>query len=116
MTQTTLSIPISSTTEGASPTSPSIAAFPKKQRRIWTLPGLTGPVILVAPAHTNTAGKGTFWRDILSVAVDVFELRGWRDMDPIACFMMATYTAVITQPVVYGSLGTSIVAMMTPVK
>jgi hypothetical protein len=30
--------------------------------------------------------------------------------------MLAGYTAVISQPVVYGNLGNSIVALMTPLK
>jgi len=37
-------------------------------------------------------------------------------MDPLACFMLAGYTAVVSQPLVYGGLGGSIVALMTPTK
>jgi hypothetical protein len=52
----------------------------------------------------------------MSLLADVLDLRAWRKMDPLACFMLAGYTAVLAQPLVFGSLGSSIVALMTPTK
>jgi hypothetical protein len=60
--------------------------------------------------------RGTICKDLLSLAADVLELRAWRDMDPLACILLAAFTAVLLQPVVFGKLGTSIFALMTPVK
>jgi hypothetical protein len=88
----------------------------KKTRRIFTLPGLTGPVVLVGSPRTKSLPKGTICHDILSLLADIFDLRAWRKMDPLACFMLAGYAAVISQPLVYGGLGSSIVALMTPAK
>jgi hypothetical protein len=116
MENTTLSLPISS--HIATPSSPAVPAtrISKKTRRIFTLPGLTGPVVMVGSPRTKPLQKGTICHDILSLLADVFDLRAWRKMDPLACFMLAGYTAVISQPVVYGNLGSSIVALMTPLK
>ncbi len=99
--------------------SPSVSparAFPNKKHRILSLPGLTSPVLLIGSARAKSVPKGTFWRDIVSLAVDILDLRAWRDRDPEAGFMLAAYVAAVTQPLVYGSLGNSIVALMTPVK
>jgi hypothetical protein len=52
----------------------------------------------------------------MSLLADVFDLRGWRKMDPLACFMLAGYTAAVAQPMVFGGLGRSIVALMMPTK
>ena|SRR5579863_3085325 len=109
---TTLSIPASV----ERPSAPSIGDFSKKTRGIWALPGLTGPVILVASPRTKAVRNGTIWRDILSVAAEVLELRAWRAMDPVACFMLAGYVAVIAQPLVYGNVAHTFAAFMTPVK
>jgi hypothetical protein len=116
MQNTTLSLPILSSV--AIPSSPAMPAthISKKTRRIFTLPGLTGPVVMVGSPRTKSLQKGTICHDILSLLADVFDLRAWRKMDPLACFMLAGYTAVISQPVVYGNLGSSIVALMTPLK
>jgi len=56
------------------------------------------------------------FKSILTLAADVLELRAWRDMDPLACILMAAFAAILLQPVVFGKLGTSIFALMTPVK
>lgn len=37
-------------------------------------------------------------------------------MSPVGYFLLAAYVAIVMEPVVYGSLGSSIVALMTPVK
>jgi hypothetical protein len=116
MPNSTLSIPASNSLAGTSKHAPETTGFAKKQRRIWALPGLTGPVILVASRPAIAAFQGTFWRDILSLATDVLQIRAWRDMDPIGCYMLAAYTAAIAQPLVYGNLGSSIMALMTPLK
>jgi hypothetical protein len=115
MLHNTLSIPSSKDLPGRAPAAPTTNSIPKKQRRIWALPGLTGPVILVAP-RANPARKTSVTWDILSLATDILELRAWREMDPIGCFMLAAFTAVVTQPLVFGDLGSSIVALMTPLK
>src|SRR5580658_2357763 len=93
-----------------------VSHISKKTRKIYSLPGLTGPVILVDAPRTRSVQKGTVCHDLLSLFADVFDLRGWRKMDPLACFMLAGYTAVIAQPLVFGGLGSSIVALMTPTK
>jgi hypothetical protein len=64
-----------------------------------------------APAQPRTTCK-----DLLSLAADVLELRAWRDMDPLACILLAAFTAILVQPIVFGQLGSSIFALMTPVK
>ena len=60
--------------------------------------------------------RAPFSKDILALAADVFDLRAWRDMDPLACILMAAFAAILLQPVVFGQLGSSIFALMTPVK
>jgi hypothetical protein len=88
----------------------------KKTRRIFTLPGLTGPVVMVGSPRTKSLKKGTICHDMLSLLADIFDLRGWRKMDPLACFMLAGYTAAVAQPMVFGNLGSTIVALMMPTK
>jgi hypothetical protein len=85
-------------------------------QRLFSLPGLTEPVLLVVSPRTKAARKNNVCLDILRLAADVLHLRAWRDMDPLACFLLAAFTAVIAQPVVFGNLGNSIHALMTPVK
>ncbi len=58
----------------------------------------------------------TVFKEILSFTADVLELRAWRNMDPLACILMAAFAAILLQPVVFGQLGSSIFALMTPVK
>lgn len=113
---TTLSIPGSSSI--AKPSLPALPAghFSKKARRIFTLPGLTGPVVLVGSPRSKSLQKGTICHDILSLLADIFDLPAWRKMDPLACFMLAGYTALISQPLIYGSVGNSIVALMMPTR
>lgn len=116
---TTLTLPASSSiTSIAKPSSPALPSghISKKTRRIFTLPGLTGPVIMVGSARAKSAPRQTICHDILSLVADIFDLRAWRTMDPVASFMLAGYTAVLAQPLVFGSLGSSIVALMTPTK
>jgi hypothetical protein len=55
-------------------------------------------------------------RDAVSLCLDLFELRSWRRTHLWEAFLLAAYVAAIAHPLVYGSLGTSIVSMMTPVK
>jgi hypothetical protein len=76
---------------------------------IW-LPESIG-VEKASPSKQRTVIKG-----ILSFAADVLELRAWRNMDPLACILLAAFTAILVQPVVFGQLGSSIFALMTPVK
>jgi hypothetical protein len=90
--------------------------FAKKKQRILALPGLTGPVLMMGSARVKTASQGTICRDIMSLAADILDLRAWRRMDPVSGFILAAYVAAVGQPLVYGGLGGSIVALMTPVK
>jgi hypothetical protein len=116
MQPTTLSFPATSSIDVTSSPAMPASHISKKTRRIFTLPGLTGPVVMVGSPRTKSLQKGTICHDIMSLLADIFDLRAWRKMDPLACFMLAGYTAVISQPVVYGNLGSSIVALMTPLK
>lgn len=50
------------------------------------------------------------------LAADVLQLRSWRKLDPLALLMLAVYAAMIAHPLVYGNLGSSVMALMTPVK
>jgi hypothetical protein len=111
----TLSIPGSSRVTATLPSLP-VGHFPNKSHRVFTLPGLTGPVVMVGSPRTKSFQKGTICHDILSLLADIFDLRGWRKMDPLACFMLAGYTAAVAQPMVFGGLGSSIVALMMPTK
>jgi hypothetical protein len=113
---TTLSIPASSSIAKPPQAAVPMGDFSKKRRRILTLPGLTGPIVLIGSPRTKSVQKGTICHDILSLLVDIFDLRGWRKVDPLACFMLAGYTAAVAQPLVFGSLGNSIVALMMPTK
>ncbi len=99
-----------------SPSVPPVGAFPKKRQRIVALPGLTGPVLLMGSARVKPAPKGTIWRDVMSLIADVLDLRAWGKLNPLEGFMLAAYVAAVGQPLVFGSLGNSIVALMTPVK
>ena len=92
---------------------PSIGGLFKEKRSNWALPG---PVVLVASPTAMSIGTRKVWRDVLSFAVDVLDLRAWRTMDPLACVMLACFVAVVAQPLVYGNLGRSFAALMTPVK
>jgi hypothetical protein len=116
MQNTTLTIPVSSSISTSSSPALPVGCISKKTRRVLTLPGLTGPIVLVGAPRNKSLQKGTICHDIMSLLADIFDLRAWRKMDPLACFMLAGYTAVVSQPVVYGSLGSSIVALMTPAK
>jgi hypothetical protein len=113
---TNSSISVSFGNAKESPSFLPVGAFPKKRQRILSLPGLTGPVLMVGSVRVKAERKTTVWRDILSFAADILDLRAWRDSDPVAGFMLAAYVAAVAQPLVYGSLGNSIVALMTPVK
>jgi hypothetical protein len=75
--------------------------------------GCSDSLVLRAPARKRLKSAG--W-DILSLSADVLELRSWRRMGVGGGFLLAAYVAIIAQPLVYGSLGTSIVALMTPVR
>ena len=112
----TVSIPLPASL--AKPSSPALPKgnFSNKSRRIFTLPGLTGPVVMVGCPRTKSLQKGTICHDIMSLLADIFDLPAWRKMDPLACFMLAGYAAIISQPLVYGSLGNSVVALMMPTK
>lgn len=55
-------------------------------------------------------------RGSLSLLVDVFELRAWTRMSLVEGFLLAAYAAAMAQPIVYGTMGRSVVALMTPVK
>jgi hypothetical protein len=62
------------------------------------------------------ARKSAIFAEIVSCCVDVLELRSWRSPDLLAGLLLAAYIAIVAQPLVYGTTGMSIVALMTPVK
>lgn len=55
-------------------------------------------------------------RDAWPLAADILELRSLARMNPFEGFLVAAYVAIVAQPLVYGSLGNSMVALMTPVR
>lgn len=69
-------------------------------------------VSLFRLGHRSGAGA----RDTVLLAADVLQLRSWRKLDPLALLMLAVYAAMIAHPLVYGNLGSSVMALMTPVK
>lgn len=71
------------------------------------------PPVLPGLAEAWTTG---IFRDFLDNCADILELRSWRKVDPIAYFLLAAFTAVIAQPIVYGPLGLSIVTFVTPAR
>jgi hypothetical protein len=109
---TTLTIPATLGRASAA----AIGDFSKKTQGIWMLPGLTGPMVVVASPRIKSMRPKTIWRDILSLFAEVLDLRAWREMDPVACFMLAGFVAAVAQPLVYGNMGHSFAAFMTPVK
>jgi hypothetical protein len=70
----------------------------------------------LSPVRQSVPRLRTICPAVLSVAADVLELRAWKDRDPLAGILMAGFAAICAQPLVYGSMGTSIVALMTPVR
>jgi hypothetical protein len=38
------------------------------------------------------------------------------DMDLLGCILLAGFVAIAVHPLIYGNVGTSIVALMTPVR
>ena len=73
-----------------------------------------GAIALNTPARNHRL-SATGW-NILSLVADVLELRAWRRMNPLEGFLLAAYVAAVAQPLVYGSVGHSVVALMTPVR
>jgi hypothetical protein len=73
---------------------------------------------LKAPAlrPAKSAPKAALWRDILSFAVDALDLHSWRKMNPMACILLAGFTAVVAEPLVYGGLAGRFVALLTSVR
>jgi len=66
---------------------------------------------------TRLARKsGAGVRDSALLFVDVFQLRAWKKVDLIGLPMLAVFAAIITHPLIYGNLGNSVMALMTPVK
>lgn len=55
-------------------------------------------------------------RGLIGSWADIFELRSWRKVDPIAYFLLAAFTAMLAQPIVYGPIGLGIVRFVTPVR
>src|ERR1700733_9907872 len=84
----------------------------KRTWKVRALPGRSDPILLVAAPRAKTVHERPIRHNILSLTANILDLRAWRDMDPLACFMLAGYTAVILQPLIYGSLGGSLVALM----
>ena len=72
----------------------------------------TGP----APQPTVSAPRTTLWRELFSFAADALDLHSWRDMNPIACVLLAGFLAVVTEPLVHGGLAGRFLALMTSAK
>ena len=51
-----------------------------------------------------------------SAVVNVMGIKMCGDMDLLGCILLAGFVAIAVHPLVYGNLGTSIVALMTPVR
>lgn len=74
--------------------------------------------------NTNTRARLTNTRKRVNVKArgaiflfaEVLDLPGWRKTDPLACLMLAGFASIVLQPIVYGELGSTIMALMTPVK
>lgn len=82
----------------------------------------TGDVLLEARAlnplfprvRPNKIKNG--WTDSFNLCLDSLQIRSFARMDLFDGFMLAAYVAIIAQPLIYGSAGKSLVALMTPVK
>jgi hypothetical protein len=72
---------------------------------------LSLPNFEAARAIAWKASRG--FRSLISGAL---ETRVCGDMDVVGCVLLAGFVAIVVHPVVYGNLGTSIVALMTPVR
>jgi hypothetical protein len=70
---------------------------------------------LAVPAE-KSAPKASLWRDLSSFTVDALDLRSWRDMNPMACILLAGFIAVVAEPLVHGGLPGKFVALMTSAK
>jgi hypothetical protein len=74
------------------------------------------PERLVPRAARRMVHPKRGFQDILSLFVDILELGDWHRMDLLGFFLAAAFVAALVEPLAHGSLGNSIVALMTPVK
>ena len=58
----------------------------------------------------------TCWNSVRSAVDTVMGIKMCGDMDLLGCILLAGFVAIAIHPLVYGNLGTSIVALMTPVR
>jgi len=70
----------------------------------------------VAPPPVKSARKATLWHDLFSFAVEALDLRSWRDMNPLACILLAGFIAVVAEPLAHGGLAGRFIALMMSVK
>jgi hypothetical protein len=70
----------------------------------------------MATASAKPAQNTRFLGEIFHLFADLLHLREWRQVDPIASFLLAAFAAIISQPLVSGRLGNTLVALMTPVR
>ena len=56
------------------------------------------------------------WRAVRSTVTAVLDTKVCGDMDVVGCVLLSGFVAIVVHPLVYGNLGTSIVALMTPVR
>jgi hypothetical protein len=74
---------------------------------VLSLPVSVGPSLPSKPAH-----KATLWRELCSFAVDALDLHSWREVNPMACILLAGFIAVVAEPLVHGGLPGKLVALI----
>jgi hypothetical protein len=68
------------------------------------------------PTSARFSGAGGRLRLAWAVLSDVFGFPAFARMALIEAFLLAAYVATIAQPLIYGSVTKSFVALMTPVR
>jgi hypothetical protein len=70
----------------------------------------------VSPLPSNSTSKASLWRELSWFAVEALDLRSWREVNPLACILLAGFIAIVAEPLVHGGLPGKFVALMTSVK
>jgi hypothetical protein len=58
----------------------------------------------------------TCWNSTRTAVLDVMGIKMCGEMDLLGCILLAGFVAIAVHPLIYGNVGTSIVALMTPVR
>jgi hypothetical protein len=104
ITNTGLSIPVSSKSVKQLLSVPATSALSDSTQKTLAAP----------PA--KAAPKASLLRDLFSFTVDALDLHSWRDMNPMACILLAGFIAVVAEPLVHDGLAGRLVALMTSMK